>query len=139
VGPITWLGCESQCREPYATLSLSLSLSLSLRRRAALSAPSSPQPSLTPIRAHAERTGHVACPRALAPFEPHPHQPSHPCLISPTLALSRFLPPKPKPAGDPRPPCQPSKPPGAASGLPEHHLEVRNSLPCSVSLHFALP
>jgi hypothetical protein len=92
-----------------------------------------------PVQTHAERPGHVACPLAPAPFEPRPHLLSLPCLISPTLTLSRALPPTPMLAGDPRSPCQPSSQPEATPSRTEHCPEVRNSLPCSVSLNSALP
>jgi hypothetical protein len=97
------------------------------------------EPLLTRARMHTEKTGHIACPLAPASFEPRPHPLSSHCLISPTLTLSRALPPPLEPAGDPHPSCRPSSPLGATASLPERHPEVRNSLPCSVSLNSAMP
>jgi hypothetical protein len=105
---------------------------------ASLSAPPSPQTAVDQ-RARTSRTPTTS--PAHTPYLPFEHRSrplSLPYLISPTPTLSCALPPTPKLAGDPRLPCQPSKPLGAASGLPEHRPEVRNSLPCSVSLIFVL-
>jgi hypothetical protein len=114
-------------------------LSLSLHRGPALSAPSSPQPLLTHVRMHAKEIAHVACLRTHLLFEPCPHLLSLPRLISPTLALSRALPPTPVLARDPHPPFRPSIPLEAAPSCPEHRPEVRNTFTCLVSLNSALP
>jgi hypothetical protein len=57
---------------------------------------------------------------------------SVPCHISPTLTLSRALPPPLELAGDQRPPSRLSSLPEAMPSLPERRPEVRNSLSCSV-------
>jgi hypothetical protein len=82
------------------------SLSLSLRRGALLSAPSSPQPPLTHVRAPVVETAHVARSHTPAPFWAPPH------TLSPLshFAHSRPLPSPSVLARDPRPRCRSSNP-----------------------------
>jgi hypothetical protein len=57
-----------------------------------------------PARTHAENSGHIAYPLALAPFEPrlHPLSPPASFLLGP---LSHALLPLSENVGDPHPPC----------------------------------
>jgi hypothetical protein len=91
-----------------------------------------------PARTHAENSGHIAYPLALASFEPRPHPLSPPSSFL-LGHLSHALLPLPEIVRDPHPPCRPSNPLGAMPGLPDHRLEMRNSLSCSVSFISALP
>jgi hypothetical protein len=110
------------------------SRSLSLRSGPALSALTSPQPLLTHVRVHVVETAHVACPRAPAPFEPHPHLLYLSYLISSTLTLSRALPSLFVLAEDPWPRCRSSSLPKVAPSRPELCPEVGNSFLCLVYL-----